>query len=400
MQLDGPILAASALGHFCLMILALNVVHGLGLDDRVLRRTVRALLLGIAGLTATLAWTTWRGGWRDWPLPVQGYAAACLLMSLVVLPTTTIARWLRRLPRGASAREEVVDLAAELGAESLIGDGPRAWWLRLPGNESLRLRRVEWSLEVAGLPPSCEGLSLVHLSDLHFSRSYTRRYFEAVVDAAADWEADLIVFTGDLIDDEVTADWIVPVLSRVRGRLGQFAVLGNHDYRRDVRRSVAGLRDAGFTLLEGRWTRLEIGGATLVLGGTSAPWGPALVPAEMPEADLRIVLSHTPDQFDRLASWGIDLVLAGHTHGGQYRLPLVGPVLIPSVYGRRFDRGFFRRGRTLMSVSQGIAAEHPLRIGCTPEVTRFVLCARPRRLTHAEHRPENACHLPVGEEML
>ena len=95
----------------------------------------------------------------------------------------------------------------------------------------------------------------------------------------------------------------------------------------------------------------------------------------MPAADLRIVLSHTPDQFYRLASWGVELVLAGHTHGGQYRLPLVGPVLMPSVYGRRFDRGFFRRGRTVMSVSQGVGAEHPLRIGCTPEVTRFVLRA-------------------------
>jgi uncharacterized protein len=402
MVLDGSLVAGFALGHLCVMIWAINVIHGLGLADRRLRRTVRGLLIGMVGLSAALAWTAWRGGWREWPRPIQGYAAACLLTSLVVLPATTIARRLRRAPRVASGRDEVLDLAAEWGAEALIGDGRRAWWLRLPGNEALRLRLVEGELEVAGLPPAFDGLGVVHLSDLHLDRTYTRRFFESVADAAARWEADLVVFTGDLSDDDAALDWVVPVLSRLRGRLGQFAVLGNHDYRRDLRRPVAELRRAGFTLLEGRWTRIEAGGATLALGGTSAPWGPALDPAEMPEADLRLVLSHTPDQFYRLASWGVDLVLAGHTHGGQYRLPLVGPVLMPSVYGRRFDRGFFRRGRTLMAVSQGVGAEHPLRIGCTPEITRFILrAAQPRRLTHAERRPDNArevaYHLPTSE---
>jgi predicted MPP superfamily phosphohydrolase len=378
MLLDGFILAATALGHFCLVVLAINVVHGIGFSPRAMRRVARTQFLALAGVTAALAWVAWQGGWRDWPWPARGYAVACLAAALVGLPATTIARRLGRPPRGISGRAEEIDLTEAFGAGSLIGDGRRAWWLRLPGNGSLRLRLEQWSVEVDGLPASCEGLSLVHLSDLHFDPSYRRRFFEAVADEAGRWEADLVVFTGDLFDDDATLDWVVPVLSRVRGRWGQFAILGNHDYRRDYRRAAEELGRAGFTVLDGRWIRLELDGATLALGGTSAPWGPDLDPAGMPEADLRIVLSHTPDRFYRLASLGVDLVLAGHNHGGQYRLPIVGPVLMPSVYSRRFDRGFFRRGRTLMYVSQGIGAEHPLRIGCPPEIARLVLrAARP-----------------------
>src|SRR4029077_9911436 len=106
---------------------------------------------------------------------------------------------------------------------------------------------------------------------------------------------------------------------------------------------------------------------------TAAPWGPDVDPLAMPPADFRILLSHSPDRFYRAARWGIDLMGAGHNHGGQIRLPLVGPVFIPSRYSRRFDRGFFRRDRTLMYVSEGVAGRHPVRYGCLPELPRFVL---------------------------
>ncbi len=84
-------------------------------------------------------------------------------------------------------------------------------------------------------------------------------------------------------------------------------------------------------------------------------------------------MSHTPDRFYRAARWDINLMLSGHNHGGQIRLPFVGAVFMPSLYSRRFDRGFFRRNHTLMYVSEGIAGKHPVRYGCTPELTRFVL---------------------------
>ena len=79
----------------------------------------------------------------------------------------------------------------------------------------------------------------------------------------------------------------------------------------------------------------------------------------MPPADFRILLSHSPDQFYRARNWGVDLMLSGHNHGGQIRLPALGPVFMPSIYSRRFDRGFFRSGSTLLYVSEGDRRQAP-----------------------------------------
>jgi predicted MPP superfamily phosphohydrolase len=257
--------------------------------------------------------------------------------------------------------------------------------LRLPGNESLRIRRVESELVLPGLPTELDGLTIVQVTDLHFSHRYQRAYFDAVAEEAGRWESDLVVFSGDLIDDVSTMDWVEPVMGRLRGRLGQFAILGNHDYSLRPGRTRRALGKAGFTDLEGRWTTLEIEGVTLALGGTSTPWGPALDLTDpvAGRADFRVVISHSPDQFPRAASRGVELMLAGHNHGGQIRLPVIGPILMPSRYSRRFDRGYFRSGRSLLYVSQGVGGKHPIRYGCTPEITRFTLrsvetASRPR----------------------
>ena len=173
-------------------------------------------------------------------------------------------------------------------------------------------------------------------------------------------------------------------MGRLRGRLGQYAILGNHDHRTRPGRARRALRRAGFADLEGRWTRLETDGSTLAIGGTSEPWGPAIDYAAIPPADFRLLLSHSPDQFPRAAAKGVDLVLAGHNHGGQVRLPVLGPILMPSRYSRHFDRGFFRAGRSLLHVSQGLGGKHPIRYGCHPEITRLTLRAVPAAtLPHA-----------------
>jgi hypothetical protein len=334
-----------------------------------------AMVLCGGALPLIVLWMTWGRPWTEWPLLIQFYVGLCLVMGLVVVPAATLALRLRRPPRGVSSTASEVPLTAPDQASALIGPGRYNWMLRLPGSASMRLRRVEWNVAMRGLPVACEGLSLLHITDLHFAPCFDRRYFDRIADEAEAMEADLVVFTGDLIDHESGIDWIAPVLSRLRGRLGTYAILGNHDYNFDLTRIRQELEAAGFNDIDGRWTSLEVGGATIALGGTSAPWGPGLDLDGEPGADLRILLSHTPDQFYRASAAGIDLMLAGHNHGGQVRLPLLGPILMPSRYSRRFDRGFFREGRTLMSVCQGIAGKHPLRYGCPPELSRIVLHA-------------------------
>ncbi len=193
------------------------------------------------------------------------------------------------------------------------------------------------------------------------------------MDACLEWRADLVLVTGDLVDADEAVAWIEPVLAPLEGRLGKYAILGNHDVEHGPQRVMTALEDAGFSSLEGRWCVLEHAGARLAIGGTSAPWGPALAADLVPPADFRILLSHSPDQFYKARDWGVELMLSGHNHGGQIRLPAFGPLFMPSVYSRRFDRGFFRAGQTLLHVSEGVAGKHPYRYGCPPEVSCFVL---------------------------
>lgn len=370
---------AIALGHLCLTIGILNWSQGLGINAKWMDDAVLLALAAVGAIFLLGTWTVWGLPVAEWPRPMAAYAFVCLGILLIVLPASTVGRHWPRAPLGVRClASEIEDLADRFGADSLIGEAPSGRLLKVPGNESLTLRRSEWAVALEGLPRGLEGLSILHLTDLHFAPSYRRRFFEEVVDLAmADApEPDLVLLTGDILDDDDAAAWIVPVLGRLRARIGKVAILGNHDYRHDFRSIRRELRRAEFTALEGRWATLEAGGARVVLGGTAHPWGRDLDASRMPEGDVRILLSHAPDQVYRAASWGIDLMLCGHNHGGQVRFPVLGPVLMPSRFGRRFDRGFYKVGETMMFVGQGIGGKHPLRFGCVPEVTRFRLQSR------------------------
>ncbi len=293
----------------------------------------------------------------------------------MIWPVSTLALALRRRPEGIAREAAVheVELAEPGHRDELIGEGQGAWLLRLPGNESFRLCLRDWDVAIPGLPEPLDGLRIVQLTDLHLARCFRPAFFERVIDACRNWEADLVVLTGDVVEDDAAIEWIEPLLSPLEARLAKLAILGNHDEDYQPPAILAELARAGFETLEGRWTTLDAVGATIAVGGTSAPWGPDVDPTAMPPAAFRILLSHSPDRFYRAAQWGIELMLSGHNHGGQIRLPMIGAVFMPSIYSRRFDHGFFRRGRTLMYASAGIAGMHPVRYGCPPEITRFVL---------------------------
>ncbi|ODU00132.1 MAG: hypothetical protein ABS79_03825 [Planctomycetes bacterium SCN 63-9] len=366
-------LALIGIGNLWHFIWAVNITSGLGYSEKTVDR-IRLRLLAALGCTSTLlAWCAMRQPILNWPRPVLAYAAACVISALIIGPWGSLRILLRRPNVGTLRKSSNLDLREIHGADNLIGESWQGALLRIPGNESLRLRRVEWDLEFPRLPRSLHGLSVIHLTDLHFARCFRREFFEAVIDASRDWKADLVLLTGDLIDDAETLAWIEPILGRLDARLGKFAILGNHDYEHQTDAILRELRRAGFETLEGKWATIDVDGSTLAIGGTSYPWGPRLDPDDIPEADFRILMSHTPDQFPNARKWGMDFVLSGHNHGGQVRFPLVGPVFMPSRYSRRYDRGFFRSGSTVMYVSEGVAGKHPVRFGCMPEIGRFVL---------------------------
>jgi uncharacterized protein len=373
MTLDRLVLVPLAVGHLALFVLVMNVVHGLGYSERVMSRAKLWLLALFAVGSGILGWEIVEGSVRAWSWPSFVYACVCVVTGVLVFPLFSAYLHLRPRPEGVAGRTTEVDLAAAHGRDALTGKGKHAWMIRLPRNESLLLRKIEWDVVIPGLSPQLDGLSILHLSDIHLARCFDRRYFEAVFDEAAGMEADLVLATGDIVDDEATHEWVVPLFGRLRGRSGSLAILGNHDYRHRPAAVLAELSAAGFAPIEGHWATVAHAGRTIVLGGTSYPWGPRLTNDDRPTGDLQILLSHAPDLFYWAERAGFHLMLSGHNHGGQVRLPLVGSVFMPSIYSRRFDRGYFRRNGLTLHVSQGVAGMHPIRYGCVPEISRLVL---------------------------
>jgi predicted MPP superfamily phosphohydrolase len=121
-------------------------------------------------------------------------------------------------------------------------------------------------------------------------------------------------------------------------------------------------------------------GCRVLLAGNEWPWFTAVAVDALAEeaaspdrAAFRVLVAHSPDQFGWARRQGFDLMLAGHNHGGQVRLPLLGPLISPSWYGTRYSGGVYYEAPTLLHVSRGISGEHPLRWNCLPELAQLVL---------------------------
>jgi predicted MPP superfamily phosphohydrolase len=266
-----------------------------------------------------------------------------------------------------------MDVAHDLGRPPR-GSGRRQWMARLPGNEIFRVAFTELELRLPRLPAAWDGLTLWHLTDLHLCGLPDLPFYEAVLDRCAAAPADLVVFTGDLVDSDGHYNWITPLLARLRWREAALAILGNHDGWHDVPRITKAVEAAGFALIGGGWRRLTIRGEPLTVIGNEMPWlRPLPDLRDCPAEGLRLCLSHSPDQLPWARRHGIDLMLAGHNHGGQIRVPGFGPILCPSQYGRRYDGGLYHEPPTVLYVSRGLSGTYPLRYFCPPEVTRITL---------------------------
>jgi predicted MPP superfamily phosphohydrolase len=199
-----------------------------------------------------------------------------------------------------------------------------------------------------------------------------------VCDRAAALEPDLFVFSGDLLDDQRLVEWLPSTLGRLKGRLGQYFILGNHDWYLDPAATRSEFTRLGWTGLAERFVELNDpgrpAGERVILCGDESPWmGNHADLTQAPAGAFRILVSHTPDNIIWARANRVGLMLAGHTHGGQVRLPILGPVYSPSRFGCRFASGSFWLDPTLMYVSRGVSGKEPIRYNCPPEVTKLVL---------------------------
>ncbi|MFQ5875231.1 MAG: metallophosphoesterase [Dehalococcoidia bacterium] len=255
--------------------------------------------------------------------------------------------------------------------------------------EARRPRLTRRDVELSTLPPSLEGMTILHLSDLHVSGN--NGVLSRFLSRLSDVEADLVVITGDLVDSEAGIEPCTEMLGALRGRYGVYSVMGNHDhftypvwsvllgifrYHRllPTRRIVESLESRGIRVLNNESLRLEIGDEVVHLAGIDDIFCRA---DDLPKAvenigedGLKVLLCHSPDVLDDATALGFDLVLAGHTHGGQVRLPFVGALTTHTLKPLRPASGIIRRNTTTMHVSQGLGTTGlPIRFLCPPEAT-------------------------------
>lgn len=244
------------------------------------------------------------------------------------------------------------------------------WWLEVTHTD----------IPVAGLPPALHGLTIAHLSDFHHSAVVPREHVRRAVDLANSLGADLLLLTGDYVTGDPV--YIAPVateLSRLRAPRGAYAVLGNHDHWVDAPAITAALGDIGIRVL--RNASAPIAGGLWLVGvddiwvdAADLPAALAGVPANAP----RILLVHNADFMERaeVQEHRFDLVLAGHTHGGQVRLPGRGALIVPSRYGQKYAGGLVSLPHALVYVSRGIGlVSPPVRFLCRPEIAFIRLLA-------------------------
>ncbi len=210
---------------------------------------------------------------------------------------------------------------------------------------------------------------IVQLTDFHVHPDFDEGYYRNALNMAETLEPDLVFFTGDY----VTRTESIPILERILrpiGKAGNFAVLGNHDHWTDPARICGALERAGLRLLVNAVVETEREGCLLrLIGCDYGGYAKIRIPPFPREPGVNLVLCHTPDAVYTLARAGAHAVFAGHNHAGQARIPGLGPVIVPSRFGRLFDHGHFVVEGAHLFVSSGIgAATPPLRVYCQPDI--------------------------------
>jgi len=223
------------------------------------------------------------------------------------------------------------------------------------------------------LPQGLDGLRIVHLSDFHYGPMVNPEHLERAVRAANDLRPDLIALTGDYIShDRAYAAPCAEVVGKLRARYGVYAVLGNHDHWTDAALIADLFRAEGIRVLINEGSRIDLRGETFWLAGVDDTMvgleDLSLALAGSSDDELRLLLAHNPVILRRAARANVDLVLSGHTHGGQ-----VSWRSETSKSGRprrRLLRGLGRRGNTQIYVTRGLGTVVlPIRYGCPPEVS-------------------------------
>ena len=410
--LDAALALAAFLGHFSLAVYIFNRVHARAWPWRFVKVLEKLILVGaatvlLAGIVASIVSggfvVSWADGQRIASTPALAYTILCWICAALVLPMWLWPKLLERTPAALIANDTtVIDVAKKLGHQPVHGKKVRVL-AAFPGTEIFQLHVQRKTLRLPQLPPELDGLTIAHLSDLHMTGDLTEDFYQEVVAATNALQPDLVAITGDILEKTPCLPWIAGTLGQLTARHGKYFILGNHELRLgDAAPLRSALVAAGLVDLGDRWLRVSLRGTDVDLVGTEFPWfgsapevlstkypeisrkpglasnsaatpAPPLALSSSPPPPLRLLLSHTPDHLPWAREHHFDLMLAGHNHGGQIRLPWLGALITPSRYGFRYAGGLYHEPPTLLHVSRGISGAPPIRLNCPPEITLLVL---------------------------
>ena len=242
-------------------------------------------------------------------------------------------------------------------------------------------------IRLGNLPEAFRGFRIAHMADFHYGEYSEPTFIRSVVRRVNALRPDMVALTGEFVSSGPMVRSIsVDFAYHCADLLGQlecprrFASMGNHDVlvsRIDV---TDALESRGIPVLHNDAIPVEMDGARLwlagvadTIGGTDADLSAAIPRGRMASSEPLILMAHEPDYADQVIGSGVDLMLSGHTHGGQVRIPFLPPMHLPPM-GRKYVEGHFLLGGLQLYVTRGIGTvEVPFRFRCPPEITLITL---------------------------
>lgn len=249
---------------------------------------------------------------------------------------------------------------------------------------------AEYAIPVPGWPAAADGFRVAAVGDVHAGAPFIDEAKIAAITARINAaRPDLVIWLGDYVIQGVLGgtfmepETVARLLAPARGRIGTFAIIGNHDRWLDSARVGRAFEAAGIPFLRWEDATFSAGGKTVHLHGLDDfELSPGFWPrfravqeswTRLPPDEPLIALSHNPDVFSYMPA-RVNLTLASHTHGGQVRLPLIGSPIVPSSLGQRYARGLIVEKGRPMFVNTGIGTSIiPIRFGVPPEISILTL---------------------------